>query len=39
MVMGKAENVCAAVVRGANVVTGRGRATDIVRAPRDDLFR
>ena len=39
MVMGKAENVCAAIVRGARVVRGRGAAVDIVRPPQDDLFR
>jgi coenzyme F420-0:L-glutamate ligase / coenzyme F420-1:gamma-L-glutamate ligase len=39
MVMGKAENVCAAIVRGARTVPGRGGAVDIVRAPQDDLFR
>jgi coenzyme F420-0:L-glutamate ligase/coenzyme F420-1:gamma-L-glutamate ligase len=39
MVMGKAENVCAAIVRGAPVARGRGSATDIVRAAHDDLFR
>lgn len=39
MVMGKAEGVCAAVVRGARVVPGRGAATQIVRPPSEDLFR
>lgn len=39
MVMGKAENVCAAIVRGARVARGRGNAVDIVRPPQDDLFR
>ena len=39
MVMGKASNVCAAIVRGAPVRRGPGSATDIVRAARDDLFR
>lgn len=39
MVMGKAEGVCAAVVRGARVVGGRGTATQIVRPPSEDLFR
>ena len=39
MVMGKAENVCAAIVRGARVQRGRGAAVDIVRPPQDDLFR
>lgn len=39
MVMGKAEGVCAAVVRGARVVRGRGAATQIVRPPSQDLFR
>lgn len=39
MVMGKATGVCAAIVRGAPVTPGRGTATQIVRAPEDDLFR
>lgn len=39
MVMGKADNICAAIVRGAKVVPGRGAATNIVRPPQDDLFR
>ncbi len=39
LVMGKADGICAAVVRGAPVVKGRGAATDIVRPVEDDLFR
>lgn len=39
IVMGKAEGVCAAVVRGARVTRGRGAATQIVRPPSEDLFR
>ena len=39
MVMGKADGVCAAVVRGAPVTSGRGAAVQIVRPPGDDLFR
>lgn len=39
IVMGKADGVCAAVVRGARVVPGRGAATQIVRPPSEDLFR
>ena len=39
MVMGKADGVCAAVVRGARTVRGRGAATQIVRPPSEDLFR
>ena len=39
MVMGKAKGICAAIVRGANVVRGRGAAVDIVRPPEGDLFR
>ena len=39
MVMGKADGVCAAVVRGARVVAGRGAAAQIVRPPSEDLFR
>ncbi|MFN2389081.1 MAG: coenzyme F420-0:L-glutamate ligase [Actinomycetota bacterium] len=39
MVMGKADGVCAAVVRGAPVTRGRGAATELVRPPAGDLFR
>ena len=39
MVMGKAEGICAAVVRGARTVRGRGAAAQIVRPPSEDLFR
>ena len=39
MVMGKATGVCAAIVRGAPVTPGRGAATQIARAPEEDLFR
>ena len=39
MVMGKAEGICAAVIRGARVTAGRGSARQLVRAPADDLFR
>jgi coenzyme F420-0:L-glutamate ligase/coenzyme F420-1:gamma-L-glutamate ligase len=39
LVMGKASGVCAAIVRGAPVRLGRGSATEIVRAPAEDLFR
>ena len=39
MVMGKTERVCAAIVRGAPVVFGRGAATEMVRPPAQDLFR
>lgn len=39
LVMGKAEGICAAVVRGAHVVSGRGSARELVRDPGDDLFR
>jgi coenzyme F420-0:L-glutamate ligase/coenzyme F420-1:gamma-L-glutamate ligase len=39
LVMGKVTGVCAAIVRGAPVLFGRGAATEIVRAPTDDLFR
>ncbi|MDQ3952581.1 MAG: coenzyme F420-0:L-glutamate ligase [Actinomycetota bacterium] len=39
MVTGKAEGVCAAVIRGARTVRGRGAATQIVRPPSEDLFR
>ncbi|HEX2240352.1 MAG TPA: coenzyme F420-0:L-glutamate ligase [Actinomycetota bacterium] len=39
MVMGKSDRVCAAIVRGAPIVAGRGAAVDIARPPREDLFR
>lgn len=39
MVMGKADQVCAAVVRGATVRAARGAATEIVRKPGEDMFR
>ncbi len=39
MVMGKRGGVCAAIVRGAPIVSGRGAATDIARPAREDLFR
>jgi coenzyme F420-0:L-glutamate ligase / coenzyme F420-1:gamma-L-glutamate ligase len=39
MVMGKADGVPAAVVRGAPVTFGHAAATDIVRPPNEDLFR
>lgn len=39
LVMGKADNTCAAIVRGAEVRSGRGAAVDLVRSPVDDLFR
>jgi coenzyme F420-0:L-glutamate ligase/coenzyme F420-1:gamma-L-glutamate ligase len=39
MVMGKTERICAAIVRGAPVVFGRGAAIELVRPPAEDLFR
>ena len=39
MVMGKARGVCAAIVRGAPVRSGRGAAVELVRPPAEDLFR
>lgn len=39
LVMGKADNTCAAIVRGVEVRFGRGAAVDLVRPPMDDLFR
>jgi coenzyme F420-0:L-glutamate ligase/coenzyme F420-1:gamma-L-glutamate ligase len=39
MVMGKAERVCAAIVRGAPVNTGTGSSSDLVRPHTEDLFR
>jgi coenzyme F420-0:L-glutamate ligase/coenzyme F420-1:gamma-L-glutamate ligase len=39
LVMGKAERICAAIVRGARVTRGNGSAVQLVRQPKDDLFR
>jgi coenzyme F420-0:L-glutamate ligase/coenzyme F420-1:gamma-L-glutamate ligase len=39
MVMGKADQICAAIVRGATTTTARGAATDIVRTRGEDMFR
>jgi coenzyme F420-0:L-glutamate ligase/coenzyme F420-1:gamma-L-glutamate ligase len=39
MAMGKTGGTCAAIVRGAPIERGRGAATQIVRAPKGDLFR
>ncbi|MGQ0679193.1 MAG: coenzyme F420-0:L-glutamate ligase [Actinomycetota bacterium] len=38
MVMGKAEGVPVAVVRGAGITRGRGSARQLVRRPAEDLF-
>ncbi len=39
LVMGKANGIPCAVVRGLDVVPGDGRGTDLVRNVEDDLFR
>ncbi|MDP9223272.1 MAG: coenzyme F420-0:L-glutamate ligase [Actinomycetota bacterium] len=39
MVMGKAEGICAAIVRGAPVNAGTGSAVDLIRPHNEDLFR
>jgi coenzyme F420-0:L-glutamate ligase/coenzyme F420-1:gamma-L-glutamate ligase len=39
MVMGKAERVCAAIVRGAPVTIATGAAVDLIRPHTEDLFR
>ena len=39
IVMGKTAGICCAVVRGAPILRSPGEATDIARAPADDLFR
>lgn len=39
LVIGKATGIPVAVVRGLDIRPGDGRATDLVRAPADDLFR
>lgn len=38
LVMGKADEIPAAVIRGLDL-TGEGRATDLVRPPEEDMFR
>jgi coenzyme F420-0:L-glutamate ligase/coenzyme F420-1:gamma-L-glutamate ligase len=38
LVMGKADRIPAAIVRGLDL-SGTGRATDLVRPPQEDLFR
>lgn len=38
LVMGKSEGIPVAVVRGAILAKGRGRARDLVRRAQDDLF-
>lgn len=38
LVMGKADGIPAAVIRGLTL-TGDGRATDLVRPPEEDMFR
>ena len=38
LVMGKSDQIPAAVVRGLDL-TGEGRATDLVRPPKEDMFR
>ena len=39
MVMGKADRICAALIRGVKVTWGHGAATELARPPQDDLFR
>ncbi len=39
LVMGKAQGVPLAVVRGLDCPPGEGRATDLVRPPGEDMFR
>jgi coenzyme F420-0:L-glutamate ligase/coenzyme F420-1:gamma-L-glutamate ligase len=39
IVMGKVDNIPAAIVRGANVNWGRGAATDLIRPFKEDFFR
>jgi coenzyme F420-0:L-glutamate ligase/coenzyme F420-1:gamma-L-glutamate ligase len=39
LVMGKADGIPAAIVRGLDLPAGEGRAVDLVRPPEDDLFR
>jgi coenzyme F420-0:L-glutamate ligase len=39
MVMGKAERICAAIIRGARINVGSGSAVELVRPHKEDLFR
>jgi coenzyme F420-0:L-glutamate ligase/coenzyme F420-1:gamma-L-glutamate ligase len=39
LVMGKANGVPLAVIRGVDFPKGEGRATDLVRPPEEDMFR
>lgn len=39
LVMRKADGICAAIVRGAQISFGRGSARELVRPPSEDLFR
>lgn len=39
LVMGKADNIPVAIVRGLDWAVGEGRAVDLVRPPGEDLFR
>ncbi len=39
LVMGKADAVPAALLRGLTIASGNGRATDLIRPPGEDLFR
>ena len=39
LVMGKAEGIPVALVRGAPVKFGRSSAAELVRTPNEDLFR
>lgn len=39
LVMGKARQIPAAVIRGLEFPDGEGRAADLIRRPADDLFR
>ena len=39
LVMGKADGIPAALVRGLQLPPGEGRARDLVRPAEEDLFR
>ena len=39
LVMGKADRIPAALLRGLDIPRGEGRAADLVRSAQDDLFR
>lgn len=39
LVMGKADGIRVAIVRGLNLAAPNGRATNLIRPPEEDMFR